>query len=164
MMVFWGYFIELMLAGISYALLITLFGGEVLVAFFKKTWVAWLSVGGLVFAAAIAMLVLVVQMMTSDFGGYLTARSRDGAYKKAYGFAVFVSFLTLIAFVIAGNVDSDHVVHVAGLLLLLMGVNVYTMIRNAFNLQRMHALFEKIRRHEQPTEPTPPTNGAVKDD
>lgn len=146
---FWGYIIELLLACATYVLLCYWVSPEELSSFWRKTWIAWCSVCGIVLAAAVTMLIQVVQLLTSEFGGYLTSRSVDSTFKRAYGFAVLVSFFGIVSFVLAGNISSSWLAHAAGMFLMLMSINLYTMIKNLFNLQRMNALFEKLRRRQE---------------
>lgn len=155
----WGYAIEAALASAFYGGTAWVLGGGNVAGFFKKTWIAWSTVCGLVFAAAVAMLVLVVQMMTSEFGGYLSSRSADLVFKKAFAFAVGVAFFGVVAFVIAGNIGGLLMSHVAAALLFLTVVNLYTMVKNIFILQRLHALFERIRRRETQRDEADPSNG-----
>lgn len=152
MLICWGYVVELALAAIVYGLLLFFFGAEKVAAFLSNTWGAWSTVCGVVLAVAVSMFVVVLQMLTSDFGGYLVSRSADGPFRKAFGTAVAISFAGTIAFIIAGNIKWAPATHAAGVLLLLVAINLYSMMKNAMNLQRMHALFERIRRREQQDE------------
>lgn len=143
MLIFWGYIVELILAGAVYILLLWVVGGERLALFLSTTWAAWSALCGTVLAAAVAMFILIVQMLTSEFGGYLVSRSADIQFKQAFGFAIAYSFIGTIAFVFVGNVGWRPTTHIAGVFLLLTTINLYTMVTNTINLHRLYVLFEK---------------------
>lgn len=151
----WGYLVEIILAGFIYGLLVWIVSSKSIVHFWCSTWIAWATVCGLMFGAAITMFGVLFNMMTTDFGGYLTSRKADGVFTTAYGYAIAVTLTAIVAFVIAGTVSEPIAAHAAGFLLTLSIVNVYTMVVNAKALLRMHALFQKIkRRMEQESDGT----------
>lgn len=149
-LIIWGYTVELIAAALVYAVLWMLFAGNRLASFLSDSWIAWLTLCGLIFTAAGGLFVALFHTTGSDFGGYLAHREADGRYKLAFGVAIAISFMAIVSFILSGYTKVPWTAHVSGFLLLLSCINLYSMFKNASDLMKLHTLFEQTKReHEQ---------------
>jgi uncharacterized membrane protein YbaN (DUF454 family) len=132
-MIFWGYFVELFLAGSLLVLVKNFLKTEAFLKIFDGTEaeIAGL-VGGIVLAGSLAFLWTFFSKSDTDFYRWLADKKAFKPYVYGTAYTVFVSFICTIYFIFVKNIKNELSISVAFFILFLTIINLITF----FNQQK----------------------------
>ena len=136
-----GYVAEFLLSGLLFALAIVLWQSDQLASFTEKTATPW-AAGGL-FAASFVTWQIFIHLFTSDFGEWLQWRGADRIYNAVFITAIAVYAISTIVLIIAGQLKNKIVDLIALWSLIFSFINLYTLVKNASDLLKLHSAFKR---------------------
>ena len=137
----WGYLSEAILTSLTYVLLIVSAGEAKLVRFVSSTAGSWSTLVGILIGLSVALFVLFVHSLSTDFGDWLITRHADGVFKTAFMYTLCVNVLAFSALVVAGYSKRPLPSYVALGLLIYALTNFVSTIKNVSDLLKLQRTF-----------------------
>lgn len=137
----WGYAVEGVLVAVAYGVMVLAIGDEKLLTVMSDHWPVFSTIAGVLFAAGVAVILYLGQMLDSEFGKYLNWRRADSHYLRGFQ-------IQTVLFLIAGGVpiiatlqSNAWVTHLAWCVFLYACINGVTVVRNTVELVRLRQKF-----------------------
>ena len=98
------------------------------------------------FAASVGLIVALFSITNSDFGEWLIGKKALDVYLYAFGVGVAIYFFSTIALILVNPQFNEILIFSTLWLLIFAIINIYSLIKNTFDLIRLNAKFNAIKK------------------
>lgn len=146
----WGYFVEIILSFLLFALLFILFEVNIVFDFFEKTSQAWIWFLVAVITIFVAFLIHFLALANSEFGKWLNWKSKYSNYLSAIITTISIFILTGLSLGIYSSIKTKIIGYIFIWLIIMCGINLITSITNIMGFMRLQTKFNyEYRKNEK---------------